>query len=91
MSKYDNIARLDEVGDWMSVQRAAEILNLETSMIRHLVSQQILSARRWSGHALMIHRESVTAYAADRRTPGRPPKIQERPHSDTPPPPELPN
>ena len=72
MGQYDHIDRLDEIEHWMSVQRAAETLQVDQSRVRQLIKQKMLLARRWSGHALMIDKASVTAYDTNRQGRGRP-------------------
>lgn len=63
---YDDIESLHELGEYVSAQRASEMLQVTPGTIRTLVQRQHLAARRWSGHALMIVRSSIEAYQQSR-------------------------
>ena len=75
MASDEQIERVDELAGWITPQKAAEVLGVDASLIRRLAEQQAIVARRWSGRALMINQESLHHYLAQRRRPGRPPKL----------------
>jgi hypothetical protein len=75
MASDETIERVDELAGWITPQKAAEVLCVDTSLIRRLAEQQVIIARRWGGRALMINQESLRHYLAQRRRPGRPPKL----------------
>lgn len=72
MSKPDADSQFD-LESWITPREAAEMLNVTNDHARHLARTGVIEARKF-GHAWMLKRASVVAYAASERRPG--PKSQ---------------
>ena len=67
------------LGDWITPREAAELIGVTSDHARYLARAGIIEARKF-GHAWMLNRAAVEAYAASERHPG--PKPQEPSASD---------
>ncbi len=65
--------------DWITPGEAAELIGVTSDHARHLARTGIIKARKF-GHAWMLERAAVEAYASSERRPG--PKPQEPSASD---------
>lgn len=65
--------------DWITPREAAELTGVTPHHVRHLARTGTIEARKF-GHAWMVRRASVEAYAAREHHPG--PKPQESSTSD---------
>jgi len=59
--------------EWITPNDAAEIIGVTPHQVRHLARLGVLESQRF-GHAWMVKRPSVVAYAAQERHPGRRPR-----------------
>lgn len=60
--------------DWITPREAAELIGVTSDHVRYLARTGTIEARKF-GHAWMLKRAAVEAYAASERRPG--PKPQE--------------
>lgn len=67
------------LNDWITPGEAAELIGVTPHHVRHLARTGTIEARKF-GHAWMVERTSVEAYAAREHHPG--PKPQESSTSD---------
>lgn len=61
------------LGEWLTPREAAELLGVTSDHARYLARTGIIEARKF-GHAWMLRRTSVEAYAASERRPGPRPR-----------------
>lgn len=60
--------------NWITPREAASLIRVTADHVRHLARAGVIEARKF-GHAWMLQRAAVEAYAAAERRPG--PKTQE--------------
>jgi len=61
------------LGEWLTPREAAELLGVTSDHARYLARAGVIEARKF-GHAWMLRRASVEAYAASERRPGPRPR-----------------
>lgn len=59
--------------DWITPSEAAQLLQVTADHVRYLLRCQLLEGKKF-GHAWMVSRQSVEAYAQTTRKPGPKPK-----------------
>lgn len=60
--------------EWITPREAADLIGVTGDHARYLARSGRITARKF-GHAWLLHRASVEAYAASERRPG--PKVEE--------------